>query len=274
MLFFKRLKFINKSFTNYYFVLAHKLESTKHQNNILNEEAENRKSKQQLKNYLIMRTITFLVASVLLVGNFAKASEIIKIADERTMNRFSFDEPISFTERGIEFFVFLNGDFDFNTRPNDVHGTYQFKQAGKRNATIDNRNDGNFGVLIERDQFGRVRRVGNTFINYDNRDRVSRIGTVYMSYNRMALTQIGGMRIMYNRRGDIVDMIGEVKGFRNSGYAYTTYGTTNGYSYNNYYNNNGYYNTNYDNDNNYYYYRTDGTKAVVNNNDNNEEDKK
>ena len=63
---------------------------------------------------LIMKKITLLVASVLLVGNFAKASEIIKIADERTMNRFSFDEPISFTERGIEFFVFLNGDFDFN----------------------------------------------------------------------------------------------------------------------------------------------------------------
>ena len=31
-----------------------------------------------------------------------------------TRDRFDINEPISFTERGIEFFVFANGDFDFN----------------------------------------------------------------------------------------------------------------------------------------------------------------
>jgi len=151
-----------------------------------------------LKNDLIMKKITLLVASVLLVGNFAKASEIIKIADEKMITRFSFEEPISFTERGIEFFVFPNGDFDFNTRTDDSHGEYHFKQAGKRTTEAERNNDGpiNYGVLIERDCFGRIRRIGNTFINYDNRDRVNRIGSVFMSYNRFALTQIGGLQII------------------------------------------------------------------------------
>ena len=71
----------------------------------------------------------------------------------------------------------------------------------------------NYGTRIEHDSFGRVRRIGNTFINYDNRDRVNRIGTVYMRYNRTALTQIGGMRIVYNRRGEIVDTVGNIKGY-------------------------------------------------------------
>ena len=250
--------------------MARKLECTKHQNNILNEEAENRKSKQKALKRFIMRTITLLVASILLTANVTKANETISFNKLNVIrDRFDINEPISFTERGIEFFVFANGDFDFNTRPDDSHGTYQYKKAGKRTAVVDNNCDGNFGVIIQRDHFGRVRRVGNTFINYDSRDRVSRIGTVYMSYNRFALTQIGGMRIIYNRRGDIVDMIGDVKGGRNYGYAYNNYNTTNGYSYN--YDDNDYndrdHATNYNN-NDYYYYKADGTKAVV------EDDKK
>lgn len=219
-----------------------------------------------------MKKITLLVASVLLVGNFAKASEIIKMADEKMIPRFSFEEPISFTERGIEFFVFPNGDFDFNTRANDSHSEYHFKQAGKRITDVESNNQDltNYGVLIERDGFGRIRRVGNTFINYDNRDRVNRIGSVFMRYNRFALIQIGGMKIIYNRHGDIVDMIGQIKGWRNAGYTYNYYGSSNGYNTCN--DNDNYYDTNYHttnyNSNDYYYYKADGTRAIVEDNKN------
>jgi len=199
-----------------------------------------------------MKTITLTVVSILLTASLAIAQE------RRNINAgISFNEPLSFTERGIEFFVFLNGDFDFNTRSNDSQGAYFFKGAGKRGAaTTMGRNPINYGVLIEHDSFGRVRRVGNTFINYDNFDRVSRIGSVYMRYNRFALTQIGGMTIVYNRRGDIVDMIGSVKGRRNNGFTNTYYGTANNY-------NNNYYNDYSHNNNDYYYYKADGTKAKI-----------
>jgi len=204
-----------------------------------------------------MRTITLLVASILLTTGLTNAQERRNLNASITTTRFSFNEPISFEERGIEFFVFPNGDFDFNTRPNDSQGEYFFRGAGKKGAnTIAARGPINYGVLIEHDSFGRVRRVGNTFINYDNFDRVSRIGTVYMRYNRFALTQIGGMKIIYNRRGDIVDMIGSIKGRRNNGFTNTYYGTAN--NYNNSYNNDYSYN-----DNDYYYYKADGTKAKI-----------
>ena len=203
-----------------------------------------------------MKKITLLVASILLFGNVSKASELNFTGEERR-TRFSFDEPISFTERGIEFFVFPNGEFDFNTRPEDSQGDYYFKTAGKRTSTVERGRPVNYGTLIEHDSFGRVRRIGNTFINYDSRDRVNRIGAVYMRYNRFALTQIGGLRIVYNRRGDIVDMIGSVKGHRNHGYVYNNYyqntsdcdfDDNNAVSYNN---------------NDYYYYKADGTKAKI-----------
>jgi hypothetical protein len=200
-----------------------------------------------------MKTITLLVASILLATNVTAASELRTITDDFTTTRFSFDEPISFNERGIEFYVFANGDFDFNTRPDDSNGDFNYRKAGKK--TSERRIPTNFGVVIEQDSFGRVRRVGNTFINYDYADRVSRIGSIYMKYNRYALAQIGGMKLVYNRKGEIIDTYGSIKGRRN------------GFSYSNnseYACNNDYSTTNYGtNDNDYYYYRTDGTKARI-----------
>ena len=198
-----------------------------------------------------MKKITLLVATVLLVGNVVNATEVNNTFGEERRARYSFDEPISFVERGIEFFVFPNGDFDFNTRPQDSQGGYFYKTAGKRGADATARGTFNYGVRIEHDSFGRVRRVGNTFINYDSRDRVSRIGSVYMRYNRFGLTQIGGMKINYSNRGQIVSMYGNIKGTRNQGFVYTSYSSNNDYA------------SNYPVDNDYYYYRTDGTKAKI-----------
>jgi hypothetical protein len=200
-----------------------------------------------------MKKITFLVAGIMLLTGTAKASEIIKITDEVTRARFSFDEPISFMERGIEFFVFANGEFDFNTRPQDSQGDYFYKTAGKRTSSIERGRPVNYGTLIEHDSFGRVRRIGNTFINYDSRDRVNRIGTVYMRYNRAGLLQVGGLKIVYNRRGDIVDTIGSVKGFRNTGYVYNNHQGN--------YNDDAYSASNSGDD--YYYYKADGTKGKI-----------
>jgi hypothetical protein len=167
-----------------------------------------------------MKNFTLLVASVLLLGNLANANETQKIIKSNAINYYE-NEPISFIERGIEFFVFPNGDFDFNTRPDDSQGSYQYKTAGRRSTEVNRGNQPiNYGVLIEQDSFGRVRRVGNTFINYDYSDRVTRIGTVYLKYNRFALDQIGNMRLIYNSRGQIVNTVGSVKGNRYQGYAY------------------------------------------------------
>jgi hypothetical protein len=74
-----------------------------------------------------------------------------------------------------------------------------------------------------------------------------------MSYNRFALEQIGGMQIIYNRRGQIIDYVGSVKGRR-----------SNVYNQNNYESNNQYYGNNQNSDEeNQYYYKANGTKTRV-----------
>lgn len=194
-----------------------------------------------------MKTITLFTSLVLMCGT-AKATPFLSHQITATCAaHITMGEPIIFRERGIAFYVFLNGDFDFNTRPDDVAGSYYYRKANTKD-TARNSSPLNYGVLIAFDHLGRVRRVGNTFINYDSRDRVNRIGSVYMRYNRFALTQIGGLRIVYNPFGEIVDWIGSVKnnGFTNNYYS-------NPYSYNGEHN----YNCT-----DHYYYRNTQTRET------------
>ena len=115
-------------------------------------------------------------------------------------------------------------------------------------------------MRIEHDSFGRVRRVGNTFINYDFNNRVSRIGSVFMRYNRFAIAQIGGMQIIYNRRGQIIDFIGSVNG-RNNGF---NNGNFQNYQYQNYNNSNDFDEfENEDQDDNYYYKKNKNKESVI-----------
>ena len=208
-----------------------------------------------------MKKITLLVASIFLLGGgAANAAEKIAFSVEtKSPVDFRNPEPIVFIERGIEFFIFPDGQLDFNTRPSK--GGEQYYKTNSRGDV--NRTYGapkfhknkNYGVKVAHDNMGRVRQVGNVFINYDSNDRVKRVGSVYMTYNRYALEQVGGLQIMYNRRGQIVDTVGNVnggKGFH--------------YNQNNYQNNDYAYDHNQNDNDDTYYYRSSNQNEKVNQN--------
>lgn len=163
-----------------------------------------------------MKKITLLVAAIFLIG-----SGVANAADRNNRKSpvdFRNADPIVFVERGIEFYIFADGQFDFNTRPSSGEMYYK---SGRRTSAVNktygapgNGNNRNYGVKVEHDNKGRVRRVGNVMINYDAYDRVKRVGSVYMAYNRYALTKVGGLQIVYNNRAQIVDIFGSVNGGR------------------------------------------------------------
>ena len=165
-----------------------------------------------------MKKITLLVASIFVFGSsLANAAEKIAFSvEQKSPVDFRHADPIVFTERGVEFFIFPDGQLDFNTHPskgNELY--YKTNSRGDVNRTygapVSYKNK-NYGVKVEHDNRGRVRQVGNVFINYDSNDRVKRVGSVYMTYNRYVLEQVGGLKIIYNRRGQIVDTVGNVNG--------------------------------------------------------------
>ena len=219
-----------------------------------------------------MKKITLaLSVFVLLLGTTmtkASSEEVFDDVDRRFRPiDYRYAEPIIFMERGVEFMIFPNGEFDFNTvatnaGPRPRNTTYGAPR-GNAYGYWKNRNR---GVRVEHDYRGRVRRVGNVYINYDAYGRVKRVGSVYMRYNSFALSRVGNLRIIYDRRGRIVDIRGFVNA-ANHGYNYTPvnnhYNPTTVY----YGNNNGYDSDYGYNDNDFYYYKADGTKAKMSNED-------
>ena len=128
-----------------------------------------------LKPYIMKRGL------LLLLGMFMMVSTVEANNGNKLLNRigfhYSYDNSVNFIERGVEFFVFTNGEFDFDTR-------------------FDNRR-----VQIRRDFRGRIRRVGRVYINYDAFGNVSRIGNVFMRYYRNRLTNVGNLSVRYDRWG-------------------------------------------------------------------------
>lgn len=169
-------------------------------------------------------------------------------------------EPISFMERGIKFYIFPDGEMDFDIHANEGGTTTEYYYRSSRNKA---RHTSHRGTKVVRDYRGRVIRVGRVFINYNYRNQISRIGSVFIRYRRELMTKVGGLRIIYNRYGE-VKYIGYVKhnyySSYYSNYYHDYYYDNYVYNYNDHFFNNDFFNDyeQIDEDDNYYYYRSKG----------------
>ena len=151
-----------------------------------------------------MKKGLILLASLfMMVATFRAMESTKSTGDVADFNpHFYQDEVIEFNERGIKFYVFLDGTFDFNTAPT---ASVDYIKRGRRS----DRHTSPRGVRIEHDYQGRLRRIGNVFINYDHNDRVKRIGSVYIKYRRNKMKKVGNLNIHYDYYG--VHFTGSVK---------------------------------------------------------------
>lgn len=184
-----------------------------------------------------MKRGILLLGALLMISTVNANNSVTPTINNEIYNRY--DEAISFVEKGILFRVYLDGDFDFDRR--------RF-----RNRRGINR------IRIERDFRGRIRRVGNVFINYNIRGDVRRVGNIFMRYNRRGfLTRVGNLKIYYNRWGD-PSFFGRVRyndsfnNFYDGYYSGGIYGYSDPFFYRRDFRNNY---RQFREDNNFYYYR-------------------
>lgn len=176
---------------------------------------------------------------VLILGFFSISNANEKSEKNITVNekstRYGYMEPFKFIERGIEFYVFPNGEFDFNTHPQ-----YRRTRRGHSSVNISYgvpRSYNNRGISIEHDHLGRVRRIGNVFVNYDAFDRIKRVGSVYMNYNRNLIRNIGGLHVFYDRHHRIIRTTGHIKRNLRSRNCHTNHYNNSGHGHHNHQNN-------------------------------------
>jgi hypothetical protein len=209
-----------------------------------------------------MKTIVLLLTGVLFSMNTVTAADIKsdkKGSDLDKTQHYRYAQPISFMERGVEFLIFPDGSFDFNTNAiNTNYNDTYYRNNSKRsninvsyrgpNATIEYSSKAiNRGVYIEKDRNGQVRRIGDVFLNYDRYGNITRAGSVYINYNRGngVLKQVGGLSVNYNRWGEIVS----TRGYVNYNNRINNYEIVN---------NRNDRDNRYDNDDEYYYFKQNG----------------
>lgn len=135
-----------------------------------------------------MKKGILIMLGLLLMTSTTEAKKIDHSLNRFDINYYAYNNAVNFFENGIEFFVFPNGDFDF-----DVH--------------FNNRR-----VRIDRDFRGRIRRIGNVRLRYDFRGNVTRIGSIRLNYFRNRLTNVGDLRVRYDRWG-YPNFYGNVRNF-------------------------------------------------------------
>ncbi|WP_452220745.1 hypothetical protein [Lacinutrix salivirga] len=209
----------------------------------------------------------------------AEKKESATLKGENLITRYSYAQPIQFVERGVEFLIFPDGSFDFNTnvgnqtspgyddnyyrtrttRRGSINHTFGAPGTRVRYSAPRNR-----GVIITHDRDGKVRRIGNVFVNYNRYDQVKRLGSVYMRYNRQGwLTQVGGLHIHYKRNGQVIRITGHVNYWNQScGVCGGASCSINHFDVHTGYDNDHYNDNTYNNDD-FYYYKSNGkTKKV------------
>ncbi|MBU3822322.1 hypothetical protein KO566_09635 [Flavobacteriaceae bacterium XHP0103] len=200
-----------------------------------------------------MKTLLLFLLGTLLSVNVATANEHLLHKDNLN-KRYRYAQPITFVERGVEFLIFPDGSFDFNThynaiyygnsRRNTINATYN----GPR-ATVSFSTNVNRGTSIVRDRFGNIRSIGNIYLNYDRFGNVTRIGSVFIDYGRgrnNTVTQVGGLKVNYNRWGEITN----TRGFVNRESQYVAYDVRPHNDWDNDYD--------HFDDNSHYYYKRNG----------------
>jgi hypothetical protein len=192
---------------------------------------------------------------------------VVSNGEDLNNARYRFAKPIVFLERSVEFLIFPDGSFDFNTEiQNNVTATY-YRSSRTRRSSVNTIygapktvNKVHYsvprprGTIITHNSNGQIRRIGNVYLNYDRAGRIKRAGSLYMSYQRRnrLLSQVGGLKVNYNRWGEIT----HINGIVNHNNASLNCGVESGYGGNQ---NDGYdddFDENFDDD--FYYYRKNG----------------
>ncbi|WP_340198730.1 hypothetical protein [Ascidiimonas sp. W6] len=171
-----------------------------------------------------MKRIQLLTTILLLTGMVTFANHVstnVLTTKDGFTKRYRNAQPIKFVERGIKFFIFPNGEFEYRLiRP-------VYTRRGSSSVIL--RTPGRIANKVNRpyrkapirfDRNGRVKRIRNVSINYDQFGRVFRVGSVYMNYGRRGvLNQVGGLDVRFTRNGRLIHRYGAVHS--NNNYTYT-----------------------------------------------------
>ena len=137
-----------------------------------------------------------LIAAALLLGTSAGLAETGSV-EARTYYGYGYGQSFIFTEGGITFSVYPDGEFDFFIdRLHQVGGHVNLGGAG---ITFNSGFD--YNPFVQYDDYGAVIQVEHVPIYYDFYGRVDQIGDVRIRYRNGRVSRVGGLYVYYRPNG-------------------------------------------------------------------------
>jgi len=135
-----------------------------------------------------MKHLIYLFTALLFTGFTVNAETLSTVEDTATSTTFvrGYGNSFIFTESGVEFSVFADGQFDFYM-PN--YSSNVNVSVGNRNTSISFNTGYDYGAYVQYDEFGAIIQIENIPIFYDHYGRITQAGDVYITgfinvYNR------------------------------------------------------------------------------------------
>ena len=160
-----------------------------------------------------MKNLTYIVA-LFFIGWSASANSF-KTSNFSPNN---YGEAFIFVEGGVEFAVYLDGEFDFYYNPKFSGNSGNYISPSRKNISY---NSGyNYDPYVQYDDYGAVVQIENVPVYYDYYGRIIQAGNVYLNYNsRGNIVRVGNMHVRYNRFNQPIRNIGSINQY-NPRYVY------------------------------------------------------
>jgi len=143
-----------------------------------------------------MKRILFLFATIVAFSTTAFAATNTAEA-EASINNYvrGYGNSFIFTEGGIEFSVFADGQFDFYMQNYGPNVNVGINTPG---FSLSFNSGYNYNPYVQYDDFGAIIQIENTPIYYDYYGRVNQIGNIFINYTRFGrINRIGGLNVYY-----------------------------------------------------------------------------
>lgn len=158
-----------------------------------------------------MKKLSTLFAMLFLSFGIANAEN----AADDNLNR-GYSNSFIFTEGGIEFAIFPDGQFDFNFLDNGP-GFGANVNVGNVNVSFNTGFD--YDPYVQYDTYGAVIQIENTPIYYDSYGRIIQAGDVFVNYRNGYVRNVGNLYVNYSRPGIILNYTGFINVY-NRNYIY------------------------------------------------------
>lgn len=161
-----------------------------------------------------MKRMLLFIAAGLMMMTTAQANEIdLKESNDFKINSTLYRnaQPVLFTYNNVDYAIFPDGRIEFEMPQRNVRSSHYRRSSTRRYNTYSTSILNNRRQFVRYNRKGQVVKIGNTRLFYNRLGMIKKVGNLDVGYAYGVLNRVGGLEVLYNRRGRMIAARGHVQ---------------------------------------------------------------